>query len=224
MKVVIEKVFPIASSVDATWQCLQDIEAVAGCMPGARITERIDAEHYKGTVTVRIGPAAMSFKGSVDVQSLDAAQHTLHLTGKGADSTGTSGASMDLVASVQAADSGCQLTGRSEVAMNGKAAAFGGRMMQTVADQILGQFAGNFAALVVARSGQAADASPAEAAGDAQAADAPGIASSGTAQSQAPTPAAEPAAAPHAAELNGLALLWAVLRDWLRGLFSRKTA
>lgn len=108
--------------------------------------------------------------------------------------------------------------------MNGKAAAFGGRMMQTVADQILGQFAGNFAALVVARSGQAADAAPAEAAGDAQAADAPGIASSGTAQSQAPTPAAEPAAAPHAAELNGLALLWAVLRDWLRGLFSRKTA
>ncbi|MCA8090449.1 SRPBCC family protein [Burkholderia anthina] len=219
MKVVIEKVFPIASSIDATWQCLQDIEAVAGCMPGARITERIDAEHYKGTVTVRIGPAAMSFKGSVDVQSLDAAQHTLHLTGKGADSTGTSGASMDLVASVQAADSGCQLTGRSEVAMNGKAAAFGGRMMQTVADQILGQFAGNFAALVVARGGQAADA-----AGDAQAADAPGIAPSGTAPSQAPTPAAEPAVAPHAAELNGLALLWAVLRDWLRGLFSRKTA
>jgi hypothetical protein len=28
---------------------------------------------------------------------------------------------------------------------------------------------------------------------------------------------------PAAKELNGLALLWSILRDWLRGLFSRKT-
>jgi hypothetical protein len=25
-------------------------------------------------------------------------------------------------------------------------------------------------------------------------------------------------------ELNGLALLWSIIKDWLRGLFSRKTA
>jgi hypothetical protein len=28
---------------------------------------------------------------------------------------------------------------------------------------------------------------------------------------------------PAARELNGLALLWAIIKDWLRGLFSRKT-
>ncbi|MGS0893274.1 SRPBCC family protein [Burkholderia stagnalis] len=236
MKVVIEKVFPIASDVDATWRCLQDIEAVAGCMPGAKITERIDAEHYKGTVTVRVGPASMSFKGGVDVQSLDPAQRTLHLIGKGADSTGTSGASMDLVASVQPADGGCQLTGRSEVAMNGKAAAFGGRMMQTVADQILKQFAENFAALVVARAGatqavaaDTADTTDAVApaiaiASDAAAGAAPPGATANTGVAPPRAPADAPADPPRANELNGLALLWAVLRDWLRGLFSRKTA
>ena len=36
--------------------------------------------------------------------------------------------------------------------------------------------------------------------------------------------AAAPAAPPAAAELNGLALLWAIVRDWLRGLFGKKTA
>ncbi|MFM7658869.1 MAG: SRPBCC domain-containing protein, partial [Burkholderiaceae bacterium] len=47
---------------------LCDIEAVASCMPGARITERIDAQHYKGTVSVKFGPASMSFRGEIEVK------------------------------------------------------------------------------------------------------------------------------------------------------------
>ncbi len=208
MKVVIEKAFPLAATADAAWQCLQDIEGVGGCMPGAKITERVDATHYKGTVTVKIGPAAMSFKGNIEVLELDAAQRTLHLVGKGSDSTGTSGASMDLVATVQASGATCELVGKSEVAMSGKAASFGGRMMNTVADQILKQFVANFAALV-------------------QSADAPQAAPSADDPAAAGTAAQASAAAPapaRAAELNGLALAWAVLRDWLRGLFSHKAA
>lgn len=208
MKVVIEKAFPLEATADAAWQCLQDIEAVGGCMPGAKITERVDATHYKGTVTVKIGPAAMSFKGNIEVLELDAAQRTLHLVGKGSDSTGTSGASMDLVATVQASGATCELVGKSEVAMSGKAASFGGRMMNTVADQILKQFVANFAALV-----QSVDAQQA-----APSADDPAAAgTTAQAAAAAPTPA-------RAAELNGLALAWAVLRDWLRGLFSHKAA
>lgn len=220
MKVVIEKVFPLASSVDAAWQCLQNIEAVAGCMPGAQITEHIDAAHYKGTVTVRVGPASMSFKGNIEVEALDPAQRTLHLVGKGSDSTGTSGASMDLVAGIRESESGCELTGKSEVAMSGKAAAFGGRMMQTVADQILKQFAANFAALAEHATAQAA------AAANNANADANANANADAAPGRAPPPAAQsiPAPVSRANELNGLALAWAVLRDWLRGLFSRKTA
>ncbi len=46
------------------------------------------------------------------------------------------------------------LVGKSEVAMSGKAAAFGGRMMNSVADQILKQFADNFATQVAALAAQ----------------------------------------------------------------------
>ena len=42
-------------------------------------------------------------------------------------------------------------------------------------------------------------------------------------QQASPSQAAVPAPAP-ASELNGLALAWAIVRDWLRGLFSRHTA
>ena len=167
-------------------------------MPGANLTERVDENRHKGTVKVRIGPATMSFRGEVEVQDIDPATQSLRLIGKGTDSTGNSGVSMNLLARIDAVDGGlCELVGSSEVSMSGKAAAFGGRMMNSVADKILLQFADNFAARVATlqalRSGTAA-------AGDTA------------------------APAPRAGELNALALGWAVFKDWLRGLFAKKKA
>jgi carbon monoxide dehydrogenase subunit G len=204
------------ATTDAAWEFLQNIEGVAGCMPGAKITERIDDTHYKGTISVRVGPAGMSFKGEIEVQGLFAATRTLHLVGKGSDTSGTSGASMDLVTRIDpgAAEGTSNLVGKSEVTMSGKAAAFGGRMMGTVADQILKQFAGNFAAQVQARSVQAASAAPVSI----TTIEAPPVSE---VLVNTPSPPATPAPAN---ELNALALFWAILRDWFRGLFRRKPA
>lgn len=208
MKVEIDKSFPMPGSADTAWALLQDIEKVAGCMPGAKITEKIDAQHYKGTVAVKFGPANMSFRGEVEVQQVDAATRTLRLVGKGTDSTGSSGAGMDLTARVEAVDAGsCNLVGHSEVSMSGKAATFGGRMAGAVADQVLKQFAGNFAAQVQALQAQV----PATAA---VAADAPA----------APVAAVAPPAPQVEAQLNGLALAWAVFKGWLASLFATKKA
>lgn len=90
MKVALDKVFPLDATAESAWQLLQDIETVAGCMPGAKITERIDETHYKGTITVRLGPATMAFKGEIEVLNLDPAVRSLHMVGKGSDTTGTS--------------------------------------------------------------------------------------------------------------------------------------
>jgi carbon monoxide dehydrogenase subunit G len=189
MNVVIEKVFPMPCSADTAWQFLQNIEGVGNCMPGAKITERVDEKNHKGTVSVKVGPASMSFRGNIEVREVDAATRTLHLIGTGSDVTGTSGASMDLVATVK--DTGgttCELVGKSEVGMTGKAAAFGGRVMNSVAEQILKQFAANFAVQVEALQSQ------------------------------------QVAPVPVQSEMNGLALAWAVVRDWWHGLFARKSA
>jgi hypothetical protein len=208
MKVELEKTFPMPGSAEVAWEFLQDIEAVAGCMPGAKITERLPDGGYKGTVTVRAGPATMAFRGEVEVRDIDPAAHSLRLLGKGTDSTGTSGASMDLTARIDAVNEGSSnLVGKSEVAMSGKAAAFGGRMMTSVADQILKQFADNFATQLAARVAQrTAAAAPAAVADGALPA----------------VPSPPPPPVTH--ELNGLALMWAVFKDWLRGLFSKKAA
>lgn len=181
---------------DVSWQFLQDIEAVAACMPGAKISERIDDTHYKGTVTVKVGPATMNFRGDIEVREVDLANRTLRLIGKGSDSTGTSAASLDLIARVEAgAGDSSNLVGKSEASVSGKAAAFGGRMMDSVAEQILKQFAANYATQVAARNPVVSDAGM-------------------------PAPVVPPP--PPAQQLDGLALMWSVFKAWLSGLFAKK--
>jgi carbon monoxide dehydrogenase subunit G len=209
MKVQLEKSFVLPASADAAWALLQDVEAVAGCMPGARITEKIDDRHFKGTVSVRFGPATMAFRGEVEVREVEPSTRTLKLAGRGTDTTGSSGASMDLLARIEAVDAqSCKLVGNSEVSVSGKAAAFAGRMMTTVADQVLQQFAANF--------GQRLQAAPAM-----QAATAATTAAD-TATPVATQPAPEPP--PAAPEINGLALAWAMVRDWFHHLFAARRA
>jgi len=197
MKVQLDKTFPMPASPAIAWQFLQDVEAVAACMPGAQLTEKVAENHHKGTVKVRVGPATMSFRGEVEVQDIDATTQSLRLIGKGTDSTGNSGVSMNLLARIEAVDGGLsQLVGSSEVSISGKAAAFGGRMMDSVADKILLQFADNFAAEVAALQE-------------------PGTVDTGDGTA---------APASRATELNAFALGWAVFKDWLRGLFAKKKA
>ena len=273
MKVVLDKTFAMPASAHTTWGLLSDIEGVAACMPGATITQRIDERNFKGTVAVRFGPANMTFRGSVEVAEIDAASRTLRLVGKGTDSTGSSGAAMDLTARLEAIDAAsCNLVGHSEVSMSGKAATFGGRMAGAVADQVLKQFAANFAAKVgerqdaqglvanaaatavtpaaaeppakseapaeressaapVARATSADRATALDAAPPAELAPRTSVDTFGASAPAAPSPAehqAQPtfspdrpaAAAP--VPLNGLALMWAVIRDWFRSLFTAK--
>jgi len=200
MKVNLEKTFPMPVPPATAWGLLQNIESVAACMPGAKITERVDETHYKGAVTARVGPATLAFTGTIEVLAVDAATMTLRMLGKGTDRSGSSGASMDLTARIEPADDGkSNLVGNSTVTMSGKAATFGGRMMVPVANQILKQFAGNFALRVQeAESGSSSSqqsASPGSSEGGALAAD---------------------------TQLNGLALLWAVVKDAVGRLFGRK--
>lgn len=221
MKVQLEKTYDMPGPAAAAWAVLGDIERVASCMPGARITERVDDKHYKGTVAVKFGPANMSFRGDVEVAAYDADAQTVRLVGKGTDTTGGSGASMDITARVEAVDgASSRLVGKSEVSMSGKAAAFGSRLAGSVAEQVLKQFAANFATQVQAvAAAPPSDAPPPSPVSPGAATDAGAAKSDAVDRPATPRPAGQPVAATAGpAPLNGLALAWAVLKDWLRSL------
>lgn len=203
MDVQLDKRYPLDVSLAQAWVVLADIRATAACMPGAAITEQLDATHFKGTVRSKVGPAVMTFGGDIEVLGIDAAAHQLRMLGKGADKSGSS-ASMDLTAHIEAGDApnACVLVGRAVIIVNGKLAQFGGRLLVPVADMMLAQFADNFRISAAAVS-------------------APGAAAPGT--GALPNGSAARAAAPRQAkELNVMAFAWALIKSWFAGMFGKR--
>ena len=195
MEVSLTKQYHLAVKADKAWTVLRDLKAVASCMPGAELTEQVDERSYKGTVKVKVGQASALFGGLVEVLEVDEVNKRMSLRGKGADNGGSS-ASMDLVATIEATPDGkSQLLGDAKVIVNGKFAQFGGRMMVQVSDVILAQFVENFRASAanVSTDSELAAASLDEA-------------------------VATPAAPARQTELNGLAILWSLIKGWFKGL------
>ena len=201
MEVKLDKRYPLDVDPERAWTILSDLEAVVRCMPGAELTERVSDTAYKGAVRVKVGPAVAQFGGMVDVVEKDTAHRAMVLRGKGADKGGSS-ASMDLAAAIEADPANpahAVLHGDSTVIVNGKFAQFGGRMMVSVSEMLLAQFVDNFRQAALALPAPPGAATPADA-------------------------AQPPAAAPKVArEINGLAIVWMLLRNWWLGLFGKHT-
>jgi carbon monoxide dehydrogenase subunit G len=207
MEVTIDKQYPIPASLENCWQVLSDITDLATCMPGASITEKLDDTNYKGSVKVKVGPATAAFAGDIAVQGIDPVKREIRMLGKGADKGGSS-ASMQLTASLLAqADGTTNLVGKADVIVNGKFAQFGGRMMNSVSDMILQQFADNFSTKAQALASVNAPAASVD---------------SESGATIAPSSAAAPTQAPHT-ELNGLAIVWMLIKDFFKGLFGKKS-
>jgi hypothetical protein len=231
MEVKLDKRYPVAATLEQAWAVLSDIYATAACMPGAQITEQIDATHFKGTVRSKVGPAVMSFNGDIELQGLDAAAKELKMLGKGADKSGSS-ASMQLTAHLEPAaegdtSGGCVLAGVATIIVSGKLAQFGSRLLVPVSDAMLAQFADNFRAAAAAVPAPAA----AEVVHAAQAAAEAGAEPAAAATAMVPALAAPTGVAPAAApaprpvrELNALALIWIVIKRWFAGLFGRRAS
>ena len=217
MEVKLEKRYPLEVDAARAWAVLRNVKTVAECMPGAAITEQVDATHFKGSVKVKVGPANAAFAGDIEVLALDEALMKLQLLGKGADRGGSS-ASMDLTATVEPGETpgSSVLVGVAAVIVNGKFAQFGGRLMVQVSDMLLAQFADNFRAAAAALP---APQSAAPAAADGLP---PAMAASASASASASAPAA--AAPAKVNEINGLAILWSLIKGWFAGLFGKRPA
>jgi carbon-monoxide dehydrogenase small subunit len=60
--------FQISHSRDEVWRFFDDLDQVARCMPGARLTKPPENGHAEGEVNVKLGPIVAAFAGIVDVE------------------------------------------------------------------------------------------------------------------------------------------------------------
>jgi len=145
MKTNINKTFQVERPISEVWNFLSDPTKIVTCVPGAKLTEKIDDQNFKGTVTMKIGPVVTSFNGQIKLVRLDEATHTMEIHGKGVDTKGKGSADMMLTGNlVDNGDQTTEVTNNMELSITGKLAQFGSRMIVDVSDHVFKQFLSNF--------------------------------------------------------------------------------
>ncbi len=132
----IEKTFTIRAPATAVWTFLTDPHRVARALPGAAITGQIDPATYAGTITVKVGPIATSYRGKMHFERLDAPSGTAQIVASGQDVRGKGGAQMRMTSHVSEGTPGqTEVSVESDVAITGLLAQMGRGMIEDVSNQ-----------------------------------------------------------------------------------------
>jgi hypothetical protein len=137
----ISKSFVVKAPAEAVWDFLTDPAGVARCLPGAAVTHQVDERTHAGTITVKVGPVAATYKGTMRFERLDPAARTVEIVATGRDVRGKGGAEMHMSSTlVERAPGETEVAIRSQVDVMGMLAQFGSRMIQDVSDQLFDTF------------------------------------------------------------------------------------
>jgi len=151
MQIDFDKRYPVAATPEQAWSVLADIRATAACWPGAALATQVDTRRYQGTMGLQVGAEAVRLDGGIELLGLDAARRELRLRGQGREVQG-SDVSAELVARVDPGDvpGSSALVGRATITVDGRLAQHDKRLLVTVGDRLLAQFAENFRAAAAA--------------------------------------------------------------------------
>jgi len=194
----LENSFDVQRTADTTWRILQDVPAIAPCVPGVRLTEVIDDRTFRGVGEVRLGPVQLALRGEVRLEELDPVARTMMIRGAGRDSKGRGGTEASVhVSLAQIGITTTRVALVTTVELSGSIAQYGRAtgVIHGIAREITAQFAANLDARLAAET--------------------PGA-----------EPAAQPALAARAPSLPALVFRAVVTlaRARLTGLFARRRA
>ncbi|QWZ08204.1 SRPBCC family protein [Nocardioides panacis] len=132
--------FTVPASVADTWKTFEDIESVAGCFPGATVTE-VDGNDFKGTCKVKLGPIAMVYSGAGTFLEKDEAARRFVIEAKGKDKRGNGTAGATVTATFAEAEPGStRVDVQTDLAITGKPAQFGRGVIEDISNKLLQQF------------------------------------------------------------------------------------
>jgi len=214
--------FDVPLSPAQAWAVLMDIRRIAPCMPGAALTEIVDAQNFRGKIAVRLGPVALAFAGRVQFEDIDEANHSTRVKAQGADDKGRGSANATATFRIEPADIGSRVFIHTDLMLSGAVAQYGRGvgMIQATAAQIIGQFAGNLRAQLERQPAPATPDVPSPPIVP-ERTDTPLRATPLPANAR-PSPPPEIPPPPAAKPISGLTLLARVIWQQVRALFSAR--
>ena len=138
--------FEIPADEETAWAVLLDIPRIAPCMPGAELTEVVDARTYKGLARVKVGPIALQFAGEAEIVEIDDAAHRAVVHAKGADGKGRGTANATVRFNLaKEAERTTRVDVETDLNLTGAVAQYGraSGLIDAVAKQIIADFVEN---------------------------------------------------------------------------------
>ena len=144
--------FEVPLAPDAAWALLMDVAQTAACFPGAELTDSIDADHHKGRVSVRLGPVAMVFAGTIEIAGRDDALHSAAIKANWSETKGRGNAVTATRFVLHDADGATRVEVETDIQLAGQVAQYGrgAGMIEALSAQLVAQFAGNLRARIEA--------------------------------------------------------------------------
>ncbi|MCY4272906.1 MAG: SRPBCC family protein [bacterium] len=154
------------------WAAFNDVERIAPCLPGARLTE-IEGEEYRGLVKVKVGPVNAQYKGKATFVERDEDAMKVVILAEGRETRGQGNASAQITAMVESlGDDRTRVGVATDLKITGKVAQIGRNLIPDVSAKIMDQFAHNLEEMLSAPAddssaddSSAADGAPAEESG-----------------------------------------------------------
>lgn len=131
--------FTVPLPPDRAWGVLTDLERIAPCLPGARLTE-VDGDDHKGEVKVKVGPITATYKGVARFVERDEEAKKAILRAEGRDARQGSASAM-VTATLTPDGSGTKVVVVTDLSVAGKVAQFGRGVLADVSVKLLDQFA-----------------------------------------------------------------------------------
>jgi carbon monoxide dehydrogenase subunit G len=142
----LENTFEVPAPPERAWELLNDIPTVIPCMPGAELTETIDATHWRATLHVKLGPIALQFATDVEQAERDEAAQRAVLAAKARELKGRGAAEATITSSLEPAGTGTRVALVTELTLRGTVAQYGRGIVGDVSNQLVKRFADCLAA------------------------------------------------------------------------------
>jgi carbon monoxide dehydrogenase subunit G len=140
---IIEGKLTVRAPIQKLWDMLLDPETLGSCLPGAKKIEKIDAKTYDAMVQQKVGPikVTLQFRNVLtEVQP----PHRLVLEGEGEDATKLGHMKQRTIVELsEIGDGNVDVSYKSDVAIVGKLAMFGDRVMKSKAKEVEKEFTQN---------------------------------------------------------------------------------
>jgi carbon monoxide dehydrogenase subunit G len=148
MALRLENEFVVGAGIESTWDLLIDLGRVAQCLPGAMIEPPDELGVHRGLMRVKLGPVTMNYRGTAEVETIDADTHSAVFRVSGRDTRGRGTASAVIHNQLLESNGETRVVVRTELDVTGRPAQFGRGIMQDIAGAMLEEFAAELAAKI----------------------------------------------------------------------------